>query len=61
MEQEKRKIYNKNYYENNKERLLEKFWCEDCGGFFTIHNKSKHYKTGKHIESQKSRVDWGNS
>ena len=49
MEQEKKKLYNKKYYENNKDRLLEKFWCQTCNGMFTSYNKSKHFKTQKHV------------
>jgi len=56
---EKQKEYNENnkekrkeYYENNKEKILEKIKEKikcDCGGCYTIGNKSTHFKTKIHI------------
>jgi hypothetical protein len=34
-------------YEKNKVRLCIQHQCE-CGGYFTIKNKTKHLKTAKH-------------
>jgi hypothetical protein len=38
----------KKYYEQNKEKLRTKIICE-CGGSYTITNKSTHLKTKRHI------------
>jgi len=43
----KNKEYKKEYYEKNKVKINQKFNCE-CGGRFTICNKSQHLKTKKH-------------
>ena len=49
---EKTKEYNKNYRDINSvelnKRLSEKFTCE-CGGTFSLWNKSRHEKTKKHV------------
>lgn len=47
--------YNKNYYINNKERLLVTTECK-CGGKYSIATKNLHTKSKRHIrylESQK--------
>jgi len=45
--------YDKEYYNDNKEKITEykneKFTCE-CGGKFTKSNKNRHIKTKKHIK-----------
>ena len=38
----------KKWYQNNKDKLKEKFNC-DCGGCYTLENKTKHQKTKKHL------------
>ena len=43
------KIYRHKNKEKNKERMNEKFIC-DCGGDYTYANKSKHFKTKKHLK-----------
>lgn len=35
-------------YQKNKEKLNEKYKCE-CGGFYTLINKKKHFDTKKHL------------
>ena len=42
------KIKNKEYRNENKEKLNEKFTCL-CGGKFTHNNRSIHIKTKKHL------------
>ena len=47
MDQEMRKSYNKNYYENNKDRILTKLTskvnCEFCNRTVSFANLQKHY------------------
>jgi predicted GIY-YIG superfamily endonuclease len=58
------RVYGDAYYENNKEKILErcklryetnkdilneKHTCEICGGHYTTVNYNKHIKTPKHI------------
>jgi hypothetical protein len=47
MDQEKRKNYNKNYYENHKVVLLEKLTskvkCQFCNRTVSFANLNKHY------------------
>lgn len=40
----------KKYWQKNKERFTEKIIC-DCGGSYTLSNKSKHFKTKKHMNN----------
>ena len=44
---EKKSKYSKAYREANKEKLEAKFACE-CGRTTSIHNKQKHFRTGRH-------------
>ena len=37
------------YYENNKDKLNEKFTCS-CGGKYICHNRLRHFKTKKHLK-----------
>jgi hypothetical protein len=43
------------YYENNKDKLTQKFHCP-CGGKYTYHHKSTHFKTNKHIKYYKNKI-----
>ncbi len=47
MNQENRKTYNKNYYETNKDKILEKLTskvnCEFCNRQVSYANLNKHY------------------
>ena len=47
MDQENRKLYNKQYYENNKDKILEKLTskvnCEFCNRQVSYENLNKHY------------------
>ena len=43
------KIWGKNNYSLNRERLIERHSCL-CGGKFTTKNIQTHYKTQKHLE-----------
>ena len=43
-----RKQYYKDYFEKNKDKLREKFICDECGGKYTLANKTSHYKTKNH-------------
>jgi hypothetical protein len=45
---EENKLYYKNYYEKNKNHYLEKHIC-GCGGSYRVYDKSKHFKTKKHM------------
>lgn len=64
MPEDKKKEYNKKYYNENRDKILqkkkeyreqnedklkEKFKCE-CGGNYTFNNKAHHLKTKKHQE-----------
>ena len=42
-----RKEARKQYYDNNKEKINQKFDCQ-CGGMYTYHHKSTHINTKKH-------------
>jgi hypothetical protein len=53
---ENNKEYNNEYYENNKERLSQKFDCE-CGGKYIRANKSNHIKTKLHIDFTQQQKD----
>jgi len=66
MDKKKRKNYNKNYYEKNKEIILQKacskIECEVCGRKIVKYNYKKHLtlpicintlKTKKYIEQKK--------
>lgn len=46
---EYKKEKDKKYREENKEKISNKFTCI-CGSIITIHHKSTHYKTKKHIK-----------
>jgi len=50
----------KQYYIENKDKINkmwnEKFTCE-CGGKFTLNNKTHHLKTNKHQDYIKSQTD----
>jgi hypothetical protein len=41
--------YKLQYYHDNKETLNPKCECE-CGSKYTIFNKSRHFKTKKHLD-----------
>lgn len=41
--------YMVDYYNNNKDKYKLKTLC-DCGHYYAYSNKTKHYKTKKHIE-----------
>ena len=55
---EVKKEYNSEYYQNNKQKInekrKEKMTCE-CGSTFRACEKSKHYKTKKHIEFKNNK------
>ena len=44
-----KKEYDKIYRHKNKEKYCEKFPCE-CGGRYTYVNKSRHFKSKKHLK-----------
>ena len=46
-----RKEYFKEYFDKNKEKLIEDFICEDCGGKYKKMSKAHHIKTKKHQNS----------
>ncbi len=56
---DKFKEKDKIYYDNNKDKILqkqnEKYNC-DCGGFYTRCNKAIHFKTKKHQEYLKGSI-----
>jgi hypothetical protein len=39
------------YREKNKEKLCEKFTCEDCGGSYSHEHKAHHIRTQKHLQA----------
>ena len=48
--EEVKKIYNKTYYESNKDKYVERAKvtkCIMCGGSYCYYNKSRHLKTKK--------------
>jgi len=50
---EKRKEYEKEYYDNNKKKFNEKHNCE-CGGCYSYSHKAHHMKSQKHLNYMKS-------
>jgi predicted GIY-YIG superfamily endonuclease len=44
-----REEYNKQYREDNKEKIREKIYC-DCGGHYSRSTKARHFRSKKHIE-----------
>jgi hypothetical protein len=51
IEKEKKKEWNKTYYEKNKEWYNEKLKCEICGGEYHRSGKTKHNSLKKHINA----------
>lgn len=47
---DKLKVDKQNYYNNNVEKLTQKFVCDICGGQYTYQHKQTHIKTKKHIQ-----------
>jgi len=45
---EENQLYYKTYYEKNKNHYLEKHIC-GCGGSYRVYDKTKHFKTKKHL------------
>ena len=45
--------YNKEYRDNNKDKINEKHHCQ-CGGFYTNSNKAQHIKSKKHQNFMKT-------
>ena len=43
-----RKLYFKEYFDKNKNKLNEDFICEECGGKYKYLSKTSHFKTKKH-------------
>ena len=41
------KVYNKQYFDKNKDRLKQKVLCQ-CGSYYSYYKKSYHIKTKKH-------------
>jgi hypothetical protein len=50
---DKKKIIDKIYYENNKEKYKEKITCNICGSITTKHNIKKHQQTKKCLDKNK--------
>lgn len=48
--------YHKNYYQNNKEKMLEKVECE-CGEFISKNSLNRHKNRKVHIERMKAIED----
>ena len=46
---EYKKIYNKKYFEKNKQILKQKIICTECNGEYTKINKFRHMHTKKHL------------
>ena len=44
------KAYNKKFYENNRDKIIEKIECPICKGSYTYFNASSHKKTQKHLK-----------
>jgi len=54
-ESDKPKKYNQKKYYNtfvikNKDKIIEKQQCDICCGSYTYYNKSKHYKSNRHLK-----------
>ena len=51
----KKTIYNKTYYDKNKETILlhlnTKMYCEDCKKELVLHHMSRHRKTKHHLQN----------
>ena len=53
-EKEKMKIYNKKYYDTNKDIILNTYNKEilcECGSHYKLYHKSRHFKSNKHIKN----------
>lgn len=61
---ENKAAYQRLYYENNKERLLQhrgkKFVCSLCGGQYTKTHTTTHFKTSKHTKAVKMQAQLTN-
>jgi len=61
---EKKAEYQRLYYENNKQRLLEargkKFTCALCSGQYTKTHTTTHLKTAKHLKAVKLQAQLTN-
>jgi len=61
---EQKAAYQKQYYEQHKERLLEargkKFTCALCGGQYTKTHTTTHLKTAKHLKAVKLQAQLTN-
>lgn len=55
---DRRRIYNQTYYCRHRDRFVEKFWCATCNGFFTLPNRSNHFKTTKHHDAMVDEGEW---
>ena len=60
MDQENRKTYNKNYYETNKDKILEKLTskvnCEFCSRKVSFCNLNKHYTLKICEQTQQKKI-----
>ncbi len=50
-ENKDRTEYFKEYFDKNKDKLMEEFICENCGGKYKKMSKAHHIKTKKHQNS----------
>lgn len=48
---QRRREYNKSYYNENKEKFFVKHECEVCGGSYTFYGRKTHYGTKKHLKA----------
>ena len=47
-DQDKKKSYNKKYYETHKDKWTTKYICEQCGGIYCLNSKHYHFISKKH-------------
>jgi len=45
---DKKKQYNKTYYDKHREKWTAKVTCDQCGGTYCLNNKSNHMSSKKH-------------
>lgn len=56
LNQERRRQYNKNYFNTNRDKLLEKHQCQLCGGSYSQPSQATHNATKKHQKALAARA-----
>lgn len=54
-DKDKKRDYLKKWYQENKDRIFQKYQCDVCYNYCSIHNKSNHLKSATHQKALKIR------